>query len=492
MIVIAGSGFVGIRLAAQLHRAGHSVATLTRGQDSAAALAAAHPWPVFACDITEPAAVGALATRLSTPVSVIIHCASSGRGGAQAYQSVFVDGMRHLLQAFPHAFPIFTSSTSVYAQTDGSTVTEQSPTEPDRDTGRLLLTAEKIALDAGGAALRLAGLYGPSRYHVLLSLLTGRAAIEDPPDQHGSPGRILNQIHAADAAHALFTLALQRQPGLFNAADDHPRSQEEGLNELADLFSQPPPGHRPADPTRKRGWTSKAVSNTRLRSLGWCPCYPDPVTALRRDPALAASILDQANATTDHPPPLRAPNILLIGLMGSGKTTVGRIIAQKLGWDFVDTDALLVSQAQGRSIPDIFASEGESGFRDRESATLLSLLGTRNTVIATGGGIILRPENRSLLHHLGFIIWLEADPARLAYRTSFNQDRPLLHTDDPLAKLTLLLDQRGPLYRSLADLRIKTEDLNPEESAYGATESARVFFMQQIRHRAAWQPPTSP
>jgi shikimate kinase len=169
--------------------------------------------------------------------------------------------------------------------------------------------------------------------------------------------------------------------------------------------------------------------------------------------------------------------------MGSGKTTVGKIIARKLGWDFIDTDSLIINQADGRSIPDIFAQEGETSFRQRESAALRSLIGRRNAVIATGGGIVTIPRNLALLRHLGFIVWLEAPVSLLARRTAHNNDRPLLQDTDPHAKLEALLTARSPLYRALSDLRIQTQDLLPEESAYGATESARIFFINQLRLR---------
>jgi shikimate kinase len=177
----------------------------------------------------------------------------------------------------------------------------------------------------------------------------------------------------------------------------------------------------------------------------------------------------------------RQPNIVLIGLMGSGKTTVGRIVAQMIGFQFVDTDAMIVETA-GQTIPEIFAAEGEAGFRLRESAALRSLLGRRGCVIATGGGIITQPRNQPLLRHLGYIVWLDADPERLARRTALNNNRPLLAgEEDPKAKLERLLTERKPLYKALSDLRIQTAELTPQETAYGVMESARVFFAKMQR-----------
>jgi shikimate kinase len=164
-----------------------------------------------------------------------------------------------------------------------------------------------------------------------------------------------------------------------------------------------------------------------------------------------------------------------------------------LGFPLLDTDAMIVESAKC-SIPEIFAREGEAGFRRRESAVLRSLLGCRHHVIATGGGIVTQPRNRPLLRHLGFITWLEADPVLLARRTAANNDRPLLQGEEPpLQKLQRLLAERGPLYQQLADLRIQTDDLSQEESAYGIAESARVYF---ARRRIAMQrlcpPPLMP
>ena len=473
MIIIAGCGYVGEKLAQDLHDAGHEVCGLTHSAESAGRLSADHEWKVMAVDISDAAAVQVLADALAhVGVEAIIHCASSGRGGAEAYQRVYVDGMKNLVAAFPGAFPVYASSTSVYAQTDDSLVTEESDALPEKETGRLLLAAEAVALNAGGAVVRLAGLYGRDRSYPLLNLLQGKAEIEGGEGR----GRIINQIHRDDAACALAHVATKRLTGIFNAVDDAPMHQGECLNQLAELFALPPPPQVPPNPDRKRGWTSKSVANQRLRASGWSARIPSVFEALRLDPALVTTILSQAAAEPDVVLP-RAPNVILVGLMGSGKTSVGKMAAAMLGFRFLDTDAMIVESA-GCSIPDIFAKEGEAGFRVRESAVLRSLIGTRNTVIATGGGIVTQPQNLPLLRHLGYIVWLQASPSLLHRRTAFNHDRPLLRDPDPKGKLERLLAERGPIYKSLADLRIATDELSQEESAYGVAESARVFFSQ--------------
>lgn len=474
-VLVAGCGFVGGRTADLLHAAGHEVVGLTHSPESAARLAGTKPWRAESCDISDRDAVSALAARLDAgSIDAVIHCASSSRGGAEMYQAVYVDGMRHLTQSFPAAFPLYTSSTSVYPQVNGEIVDETSFADPDRDTGRLLREAENIALNAQGSVARLAGIYGPGRSFVLKNLLEGKAAIEG---NHGQ-GRILNQIHADDAAAALVHLVTQRLGGIYNIVDDGQMTQRQCLERLCTIFGLKLPGCRDPDPNRKRGWSHKGVSNTKLHASGWAPRYTSYFDALRDDPDLASSILELVQTAGDNSLP-RQPNILLIGLMGSGKTTVGRIVAQMIGFQLVDTDHLIVENA-GKSIPEIFATEGEAAFRQHESTALRSLLGRRGCVIATGGGIITQPRNLSILRHLGYIVWLDADPERLARRTAMNTNRPLLNgEEDPRAKLARLLTERKPIYKSLADLRIQTAELTPQETAYGVMESARVFFSRR-------------
>ncbi|MFO1483481.1 MAG: shikimate kinase [Verrucomicrobiaceae bacterium] len=476
-VLVAGCGFVGERVADQLHTAGHDVIGLTHSPESTARLAAIKPWSVESCDVSNRDAVMTLAAKVDAPgIDAFIHCASSSRGGTEVYQGVYVNGMRHLVDAFPRAFALYTSSTSVYPQTNGETVDETSFADPDRDTGRLLREAENIALGANGAVARLAGIYGPGRSFILKNLLERKASIEGNSGQ----GRLLNQIHADDAASALVHIVTQRLSGIFNVVDDAQMTQRQCLERLCMTFGVKLPPEREPDPNRKRGWSHKRVSNTKLHSAGWRPRYSSYFDALRDDPDLASSILNLVHTGGEVPLP-RQPNILLIGLMGSGKTTVGRVVAQMIGFQFVDTDAMIVETA-GKTIPEIFAAEGEAGFRLRESAALRSLLGKRGCVIATGGGIVTQPRNLPILHHLGYIVWLDADPERLARRTAMNTNRPLLAgEEDPKAKLERLLTERKPLYKSLADLRIQTAELTPQETAYGVMESARVFFAKMKR-----------
>jgi nucleoside-diphosphate-sugar epimerase len=156
-ILIAGCGYVGQATADLFHEAGWTVEGWTCSPESAG-LRAGKPYPVYALDITNRAQVN---TRART-FDVVIHCASSGGGNADSYHQIYLNGARNLLDRFVGSIVVFTSSTSVYAQTDGSWVTEESKTKPTRETGRTLLETENLVLAHGGIVTRLAGIYGPN------------------------------------------------------------------------------------------------------------------------------------------------------------------------------------------------------------------------------------------------------------------------------------------------------------------------------------------
>jgi nucleoside-diphosphate-sugar epimerase len=272
-LLLAGCGFLGEAAAVFFAEAGWQVVALTASAESAAHLAGM-PFPVLAADISSPAALASVRAAHG-PFDLVVHCASSGRGDAEAYRRVYVAGARALAGVFPEARLLFTSSTSVYAQTSGEWVDEISPAEPDRETGRALLAAEAIALAAGGCVLRLAGLYGPGRSVLLQRMRDGSAVLED------GGARWINQIHRDDAARALLAVARAGAPGaIYNAADDTPAMQREVYRWIADFLGRPLPPDGPANPSRKRGWTSKRVSNARLRTLGWAPVFPSYCAAL--------------------------------------------------------------------------------------------------------------------------------------------------------------------------------------------------------------------
>jgi len=148
--------------------------------------------------------------------------------------------------------------------------------------------------------------------------------------------------------------------------------------------------------------------------------------------------------------------VILIGSMGAGKSTIGRRLAARLSVSCVDLDAVIVEQA-GCSIPDIFAKQGEASFRALESECLKTLCEDgQNNVLATGGGVVLSESNRELIKQSGFVVWLDARPEVLAKRIAGDRNRPLLKGVKPLQRARELDVQRRPLYKSCADLRIDT------------------------------------
>ncbi|MDR2876669.1 MAG: shikimate kinase AroK [Chromatiales bacterium] len=149
-------------------------------------------------------------------------------------------------------------------------------------------------------------------------------------------------------------------------------------------------------------------------------------------------------------------NVFLIGPMGAGKTTVGRQLAQVLGLEFVDSDQE-IERRTGADIPWIFDIEGEAGFRRRERAVIEDLCQRRSQVVATGGGAVLDPDSRADLARSGVVVYLSASADRIYTRTRKSQNRPLLRTQDPRARIAQILHDREPLYREIADLIVDTE-----------------------------------
>ena len=147
--------------------------------------------------------------------------------------------------------------------------------------------------------------------------------------------------------------------------------------------------------------------------------------------------------------------ISLVGLPGGGKSTVGRQMARRLKYDFLDTDAVIESRI-ACSIRDFFASEGEERFRDIEAEVLAECLGRRRTVLATGGGAVIRPGNRQLLHASSTVVYLRSSPEEIFRRLRHDTQRPLLRVADPLAKLRELYAQRDPWYRETAHFVVET------------------------------------
>ncbi|MEI6561093.1 MAG: shikimate kinase [Verrucomicrobiota bacterium] len=162
----------------------------------------------------------------------------------------------------------------------------------------------------------------------------------------------------------------------------------------------------------------------------------------------------------DHPDTAEAPlsiNLVLIGFMGSGKSSIGRLLATKLGFHLLDTDAMVVEDA-GMQITEIFEWKGEEVFRDYEARALNYLVdrNAKGLVVATGGGIVTRESNLPLLHQIGFVVGLTANEEVIFERVSRNKARPLLHTPNPRETVSQLMAARAPLYEAAADYMVDT------------------------------------
>ena len=273
--LIVGCGYVGLPLGAELARRGHEVFGLRRSALAAAEMKAAGITPLPA-DITQPETL----TGLPRGFDWVVNCSASGGGGADDYRKIYLAGNRNLISWLADSPPkkfVYTSSTSVYAQNDGSVVTENSPAEPETDTAKVLVETEKLLLDAAhgsrgrsphqpkfpAVVLRVAGIYGPGRGHFFKSFLRGEARIE------GDGARWLNMIHRDDLIGVIIA-ALERGAAgeIYNAADNAAPGQLEFFAWLAAELKRPLPPKTAADAEvwRRRGVTNKRVDNAKLRA----------------------------------------------------------------------------------------------------------------------------------------------------------------------------------------------------------------------------------
>jgi nucleoside-diphosphate-sugar epimerase len=275
-VLILGCGYVGLPLGAELVRQGHAVTGLRRNTAAEAELRAAGITPMMA-DVTRPNTLRGLPADFDW----VVYCVSSSGGGMEDYRKVYLKGMGNVLDWLACSPPrrfVYTSSTSVYGQADGSRVHETSPTEPVAETARILLAAEAVLLTAAQARkfaaviLRVAGIYGPARGYWLKQYLKGEARIE------GRGERLLNMIHRDDVVGAIITALRSGRAGtIYNVTDDEPVSQLVLFEWLARKLDRPLPPFVPEDANDKsrRGLTSKKVSNGRMRSeLGFQLKFP--------------------------------------------------------------------------------------------------------------------------------------------------------------------------------------------------------------------------
>jgi shikimate kinase len=165
-------------------------------------------------------------------------------------------------------------------------------------------------------------------------------------------------------------------------------------------------------------------------------------------------------------------NIILIGFMGAGKTEVGKKLAEHFSLKYVDTDELIEGKGNV-TISEIFRYKGEDHFRDLETKTLKELQGTDGHVIATGGGMVLRPENVKMLKSLGPLVLLWADPKAVYQRVRNSKHRPLLDVSDPVAEIKRILDNRTPTYERVADFKVDTSKMTVDEVVAGVEKWLR-------------------
>jgi nucleoside-diphosphate-sugar epimerase len=275
-VLIAGCGYVGQATADLFHGKGWGVEGLTRSAQSVGLLSA-KPYAVRAIDISQRAELAAYA-RTAGGVDAVVHCASSGGGDAELYRQVYFNGVRNLLEIFTRSKLLFTSSTSVYAQRDGSWVTEESETAPTREGSRVLLETEALVLGRGGIVARVGGIYGPGRSALLSKFLAGTAVIDPEND------RFVNQVHRDDIASALllFLNREEQRTQIYNVVDDQPILQSECYGWLGQKLNRPMPPIAASKQQRKRGDSNKRVSNEKLRRLGWTPQYPTFTDAMEK------------------------------------------------------------------------------------------------------------------------------------------------------------------------------------------------------------------
>ena len=263
-IFIAGCGFIGLPLARSFASAGWQTYAITASKLAASNLQN-ETFRVHSMDLTDRASFRRLPLR---SFDIVVHCASSRRGDATAYEAVYLHGAQNLLDHYQPENFVLAGSTSVYAQTDGSWVDEQSPAVPSRETAKILRKTEELVLAYGGLVTRLAGLYGPGRCVPLQKLLSGEAVIE------GEGERVMNMLNQVDAVNAMRFLVENDTRGIFNVVDNEPVRQRDWFLWVCKQTGKPLPPYGPRDLERKRGWTSKRVSNQKLRSLGWTPRFP--------------------------------------------------------------------------------------------------------------------------------------------------------------------------------------------------------------------------
>jgi nucleoside-diphosphate-sugar epimerase len=279
-VLIIGAGYVGLPLGAELARRGHDVSGLRRDASSGDSLRTVGINPIFA-DITQPSTL----EKLPGDFDWVVNCVASGGGSAEDYRRVYLQGTRNMMDWLAASRRktgsprfVYTSSTSVYGQNNGSIVDETGATEPVAETGRVLLETERALLAAARAnnfaamILRVAGIYGPGRGHWFKQFLSGDARLD------GKGERFLNMIHRDDVIGCIIAALERGRSGeIYNAVDDEPVSQFDFFSWLATTLGKPLPDSisENLEAARKRGITNKRISNLKLkRQLDYQFEYP--------------------------------------------------------------------------------------------------------------------------------------------------------------------------------------------------------------------------
>ena len=269
-LLLIGPGYLGSEIQREFEAAKWEVITASRsGSD-------------YQVDLASKESVGELAGKLFSRGKVpshIIHCASAsaGRGATPeirlaSYQDVYLSGCRNLAEIFVDTHLLFTSSTSVYGQQDGAIVTEESLTDPQAATAKILVEAEKEVLSVGGTVIRLSGIYGVGKSYLLKRLFSGSAVME------GEGERILNHIHHHDGASACLFLLDSNESGVFNVSETKNLTLKETYTQLCERFDLTMPEAYSAEGSIRTG-LNKRVSNQKILDLGWNPKYPTIISA---------------------------------------------------------------------------------------------------------------------------------------------------------------------------------------------------------------------
>jgi nucleoside-diphosphate-sugar epimerase len=293
-VLIIGCGYVGTSLAARLIQLGHEVIGVRRNNNSET------PFKIIAADITQPSEW----SKLDGQFDWVVNLVSSDKGGADEYRQVYLEGNRNLVtwaQGRGIKKIVYASSTSVYAQKDGSAVKESSPTEPTTETSKILVEAEKILLLAAPALpcviLRVAGIYGPERGHLFKQYLKNEARIP------GKGERIINMIHRDDLVEVILAALKNGRAGeIYNAVDDEPVAMLNYYRWLAETLGKwmPPFVSEEEEPERKRAVTSKKVQNRKMKvELGVQFKYP----TFRQGYTTEIQRLDEAGQLEIEPEP---------------------------------------------------------------------------------------------------------------------------------------------------------------------------------------------